>query len=83
MKTLSVPVPESDYEALRRAAAAKNRSFDDLVREAIALYRAERLKDREPLTDLPVLAGHRLIRELPSRTEVWEEILHSDEIRQS
>lgn len=83
MKTVSVSVPECDYEAFRQAAAVRNRPFDDLVREAIALYRAERLEDREPLTDLPVLSGHRLIRELPSRTEVWDEILLSDEIRQS
>ena len=40
-------------------------------------------QDKEPLTDLPVLSGHRLVEELPPRTEVWDEILPSDEIRAS
>ncbi len=80
MRTFSVSVPDSDYEAFRQAAEARNRLFDDLVREAIALYRAERIQGKEPLTDLPVLSGHQLVGELPPRTEVWDEILQSGDL---
>ena len=34
----------------------------------------KRLDTREPLTDVPVLSGHVLIGELPSRAEVYVEI---------
>lgn len=74
MKTLSVTVPETDYEVFRRAARAQHRPIAQLIREAIALYREERLQTRPPLTDLPVLHGHRPIGGLPTRAEIRDEI---------
>ena len=74
MKTISLSVLKSDYEAYKRAAAEKGRSVAQLIREAMALYRAEKLEQRPPLVDLPVFPGHRPCGELPSRDEVWEEM---------
>lgn len=75
MKTISVSVSEQDYEHFRRAAREQNRSVAQLIREAMAWYRNERLTIRRPLTDLPVLAGHRPLRPLPTRHELYDEIL--------
>ena len=40
----------------------------------MAFYRAEKLEERPRLTDLPVLAGHRPLGELPTRAEVYDEM---------
>lgn len=63
----------------RRAARARNRSAAQLIREAMAFYRAEKLEERPRLTELPVLAGHRQLGELPNRAEVYEEMFSGDE----
>jgi hypothetical protein len=74
MKTISLSVSEADYEVFRRAAAAADRSIAQLIREAMALYRAERLEERAPLRDLPVLVGHKPLTLLPTRAQVYEEV---------
>ncbi len=74
MKTISLAVSELDYEAFRQAAAREDRPIAQLIREAMALYRAERIAERTTLTEFPVLVGHRPVAELPSRSEVWDEI---------
>jgi hypothetical protein len=79
MKTISVSVSESDYDAFRKASKKQNRSIALLIREAMAEYRASKLRVRSRLTDLPVLPGHRLVGKLPSRDEVYDEIYNRDE----
>lgn len=74
MKTISLTVSPDDYEAFRRAAATEGRSIAQLIREAMALYRVERIPDRAPLNDLPVLVGHRAVGEMPARHDVYDEI---------
>ncbi|MCE7937818.1 hypothetical protein DCC79_03040 [bacterium] len=74
MRTISLAVSELDYEAFRRAAAREGRPIAQLIREAMSLYRSERIAERTPLTDFPVLVGHRPAAELPGRAEVWDEI---------
>ena len=74
MKTISIAVSEKDYEAFRREARARQRSIAQLIREAMELYRRERLEERTHLNVLPVLAGHRPLTNLPSRSEVYKEI---------
>ncbi len=79
MKTISVAVLESDYETFRRSARALGRSTAQLIREAMAFYRQERLQARARLTALPVLAGHRPTGDLPGREELYDEIFSRDE----
>ena len=74
MKTVSISVSEADYEAFREAARKRDRSIAQLVREAMAFYREERLHPRTRLQEVPVLPGHRPLGELPSRGELYEEI---------
>jgi hypothetical protein len=74
MKTISITVSESDYEAFRSASQAQQRPIAQLICEAMALYQQEKLQERTPLTDLPLLLGHRPIRDLPSRAEIYDEI---------
>ena len=79
MKTISVAVSESDYETFRRAARAQHRPIAQLIREALAAYREEKLEAKTPLVELPILEGHRLINDLPSRAEIYKEIFSEQE----
>ncbi len=78
MKLISVTVSHSDYEAFREASKKQHRSIAQLIREAMAFYREQKLQQTTPLTELPVLPGHRLIGSLPSRGEVYEEIFEDE-----
>lgn len=74
MKTISLAVSECEYEAFRRAARDENRPIAQLIREAMTYYREKRLEAKTPLTDLPRLTGHRLVKELPTRDELYDEV---------
>jgi hypothetical protein len=79
MKTISVSVSKDDYEAFRRGARRAKRSIAQLIREAMALYREERLEDKSRLLELPVLVGHRPLLPLPGRAELYEEIFGDED----
>lgn len=74
MKTISVSVSEDDYEAFRRKAEQDRRPIAQLIREAMALYRAKHIRAQARLMDLPVLPGHRPVEPPPHRDEVYDEI---------
>lgn len=74
MKTISVAVSESDYDAFREAAQQRDRSIAQLIRDAMARYRETELEPRRPLRAVSVLPGHRPVGKLPSRSEIYEEM---------
>ena len=74
MKTISVAVSKDDYDAFRRGARRGKRSIAQLIREAMALYREERLEEKSRLLELPVLVGHRPAAPLPDPAELYDEI---------
>lgn len=83
MKTISVSVSADDYAAFRRGSRRTKRPIAQLIREAMALYRAERLEEKSRLVDLPVLVGPRPVAdlpELPGRAEVYEEIFGEERV---
>jgi len=79
MKAISLSVSSDDYEAFRRGARRGKRSIAQLIREAMALYRQERLEEKSRLDEIPVLVGPRPVAGLPGRAELYEEILGGDE----
>lgn len=74
MRTISVAVSESDYDAFREAARQRDRSIAQLIRDAMARYRETELEPRSPLRRVPVLPGHRPVGRLPSRSDLYDEI---------
>jgi hypothetical protein len=74
MKTISVSVSKADYEAFRRGSKRLQRSIAQLIREAMALYREERLEQKSRLTELPILVGHRPQAPLPTRAELYDDV---------
>lgn len=80
MKTISVSVSEGDYEAFRQAAKESDRSIAQLIREAMARFRASELEARTALRDVPVLPGHRPLGPLPDRSELYDEIFAAKDV---
>ena len=78
MRTISLSVSPDDYEAFRRGARRSKRPIAQLIREAMALYRQERLEEKSRLDDIPVLVGPRPVAALPGRAELYEEIFARD-----
>lgn len=78
MKTISVAVSESDYESFRRAAQKEGRPIAQLIREAMAFYLNEKLGSRPPLTDLPLLVGHKARGPLPGKEDLYDDIFTDD-----
>ncbi len=78
MKTISVAVSPDDYRAFQEAALKQGRPVAQLIREAMAHYRADYLEQRVRLSELPVLPGHRPVGELPARSEIWNEVFERD-----
>jgi hypothetical protein len=74
MRTISVAVRPEDYEFFRRSARKRKMPIAQLIREAMALYRLEKLEEKPRLAELPVLIGHRPLSPLPGRPEVYDEV---------
>lgn len=77
MRTISVSVLDTDYESFRRASTAQGRPIAQLIREAMSLYRREHIEPRTPLRQVPILPGHRLVAELPTREDLYDEAFPS------
>ena len=79
LKTISVSISVDDYEAFSAAARKQNRPIAQLIREAMAEYRATTLSSKTPLTGIPVLAGPRPIEPLPNRAKLYDEVFSKDQ----
>jgi len=80
MRALRVTVSDSEYDALEKAAAARRRTIEELVREALATVQSGPVVTRKPLRDLPLLPGHRPLGELPTRTDLYEEMYSAEDV---
>jgi hypothetical protein len=80
MRTLRVTVSDSEYDAIQKVADARNRSVEQLLQETLASFQRETSAMRTPsLRDLPLYPGHRLVSDLPSRADLYEEIFSGEE----
>jgi hypothetical protein len=79
MRTLRVTVSDSEYDALRQVADTRDRSVEQLIHEVLASFQRESHTPRKPLRDLPLFPGHRLVGDLPSRAELYDEIFSPKE----
>lgn len=61
MRTISIAIPEADYEVLRRAAQKEGRPIAQLILDC---YRQ----------DLPVFSGHKAVGPVPDKYDIYEEI---------
>ena len=75
MKTITINVSESVYEAFREHARRTDRKASELIREAMELYRQERLERRTSLRDRRPVGVGGPIREITTEDDLLGEML--------
>jgi len=75
MKTISVNVSEPVYEDFMQHAQRTDRTAAELIREAMDLFRRERIRPRTSLTDLKPLNLGKTLKPLASRDDLLGEML--------
>jgi len=75
MKTISVNVSEPVYEDFMRHARQTDRTAAELIREAMEVFRADRIRPGRSLTALKPLDLGRVKRPLTSREDLLGEML--------
>jgi hypothetical protein len=75
MKTISVNVSEPVYEDFMEHAQRTDRTAAELIREAMDLFRKERIRSRSSLAKLRPLQLGKNLRPLSSRDDLLGEML--------
>jgi hypothetical protein len=75
MKTISVNVSEPVYEDFMEHAQRTDRTAAELIREAMDLFRNERIRPRTSLRDLKPLNLGKTLKPLLRRDELLNEML--------
>ena len=75
MKIISVNVSEPVYEDFMEHAQRTDRTAAELIREAMDLFRRERIRPRTSLADLKPLNLGKTLKPLSSRDDLLGEML--------
>jgi Arc/MetJ-type ribon-helix-helix transcriptional regulator len=75
MKTITVNVSEPVYSDFREHARRQDRPTSELIREAMALYRDQRLRPRGTLRALAPLSLGEVLQPLLEDDDLLEEML--------
>jgi hypothetical protein len=75
MKTITINVSEPVYAEFRAASRSMGRPTAELIREAMELYRQERLKPRRDLTSFRPRSAGRVLEDLGAHDDLLEDML--------
>jgi hypothetical protein len=75
MKTITINVSEPIYREFQEYAQKADRSTSELIREAMQLYRDERIRPRPSLRALKPLSLGKVLRPLERDDDLLEEML--------
>jgi hypothetical protein len=75
MKTITINVSEPVYAEFRAASRSMGRPTAELIREAMELYRQERLKPRRDLTGFRPRSAGRVLEDLGAHDDLLEDML--------
>ena len=75
MKTITINVSEPVYSDFREYARRQDRPTSELIREAMTLYRDQRIRPRGSLRDLTPLALGEVLRPLTVEDDLLDEML--------
>jgi hypothetical protein len=77
MKTISVSVSEPLYRDFKEHTKRKDRTMVELVREAMELYRRERIRPRTSVLGLKPLDLGKVLRPLSGEEDLLGEMLNA------
>lgn len=79
MKTITINVSEPVYEDFRRAARRLGRPASELIREAMELYRSERLHPTGDLSAFRPRSAGKMLRPLTRQDDLLAELVESEQ----
>jgi Arc/MetJ-type ribon-helix-helix transcriptional regulator len=74
MKTITVNVSEPVYRAFQQYGHEHDRTASELIREALAAYRDDKMRPRHSLRGLQPLSLGKVLRPLQSGDDLLEEM---------
>jgi predicted transcriptional regulator len=77
MKTITVNVSEPVYREFQEYAREHDRTASELIREALANYREDRMRPRQTLRGLRPLSLGKVLRPLKTTDDLMEEMNHA------
>ncbi|MDZ7791051.1 MAG: ribbon-helix-helix protein, CopG family [Xanthomonadales bacterium] len=75
MKTITINVSEPVYAEFRSASKSLGRPTSELIREAMELYREERLRPKRSLERFRPRSAGRVLSDLTAEDDLLEEML--------
>lgn len=75
MKAITVNVPEPVYRDFQEHARACDRTTSELIREAMELYRNQRIRPKRSLLEMQPLSPGRGLRPLTAEDDLLGEML--------
>lgn len=75
MKTITINVSEPVYAEFRAAAEVRGRPTAELIREAMELYRSERLRPHGSLLNFTPRSAGQVLMDLSSDDDLLDEML--------
>ena len=78
MKTITINVSDPVYAESQAASKSAGRPTSELIREAMELYRRERLRPVGDLTDFRPRSVGRMLHPLTSADDLLDEMLERD-----
>lgn len=75
MKAITINVSEPVYAEFRAASRSMGRPTSELIREAMELYRQERLRPRRDLTGFRPRSAGQVLKDLAAHDDLLEDML--------
>lgn len=78
MKTITINVSEVVYDEFRRASQSQGRPASELIREAMEMYRRERLRRGGDLSQFRPVSVGRVLEPLTNEDDLLSEMMEED-----
>ncbi len=78
MKTITINVSEPVYHAFQEYARRNDRTNSELIRESMALYRDQRIRNRQSLRDLQPMSLGKVLRPLTREDDLLAEMFDAE-----
>lgn len=78
MKTITINVSEPTYRIFQEYARDRDRTASELIREAMELYKTEKIDRKTSLRDLHPFSVGKILKPVTAREDYLEEMMYED-----
>jgi len=78
MKAITINVSEPIYRVFQKYAQAQDRTASELIREAMELYKSERIEKKSSIRDLQPFSVGKILQPVSGRNDYLDEMLNEN-----